>query len=633
MDVIYFLCFIGLIFFVAGLNTEIKKLRNEVNTLKTNFLATTTQPIKTISSDSQTSISTPVITHITKPVNKSLEVSSSPTEATFGRILGKVGVGAIIIGFAFFLQYAITNGWIGPIGQIMIGLLIGVSLIIGGQYIRAKYLQYSDILTATGIVILYLSIFSSYSFYQLVDQPIAFVAMVCITVFAFFLSISGSTISIATIAIAGGFVTPILIHGEINNSFALFLYILILSMAVTGISFYKHWIRVTYYGFIGSSLLFMMWGSSASLFERSSITTFIFLSLNFSLFLFSTIAHHIYRKEQTKGLDITLLSLNAFWFFGIVSIIWYQDFKFVFGFFALFLSIIYFCITIIAHRTHKEDTSLNLFLPFLSIIFVTIAIPIQFNFKAESVSIAWLIESIALFFISFKVHQRRYELFGLITYILGLMTIGATYKSSLYMYQSTITLETPFLNTHFFLLLLAIFVGYGIGYLYHKYGSSEENSPSKTSIKILLVFVQILILFTFTTEINYYFDKQISIISRENNRLYELSYKNPNSIKDQSNFVLQHSAIDTISNTKNTTISIFWVLYSSAMLGIGFYLKHKLFRSMGLILFFITAMKIFLEVWSLGELYRIISSIVFGAIALGMSFLYYRYKDQIKKIV
>ena len=41
----------------------------------------------------------------------------------------------------------------------------------------------------------------------------------------------------------------------------------------------------------------------------------------------------------------------------------------------------------------------------------------------------------------------------------------------------------------------------------------------------------------------------------------------------------------------------------------------------------------FLEVWQLGQLARIISSIAFGVIALAASFMYAKYKQRLKEIV
>ena len=80
-------------------------------------------------------------------------------------------------------------------------------------------------------------------------------------------------------------------------------------------------------------------------------------------------------------------------------------------------------------------------------------------------------------------------------------------------------------------------------------------------------------------------------------------------------------------------VSIVWALYAAMLTVIGFAKKYVSVRRMGLILFIITACKVVIDVWNLGELYRVVSFIVFGAIALTASFMYVKYKDRLKQIV
>jgi uncharacterized membrane protein len=83
----------------------------------------------------------------------------------------------------------------------------------------------------------------------------------------------------------------------------------------------------------------------------------------------------------------------------------------------------------------------------------------------------------------------------------------------------------------------------------------------------------------------------------------------------------------------NTSISILWTLYAALLIVIGFAKRYMPARRMGLILFIITAFKVVVDVWSLGEIYRIVSFISFGVIALAASFLYAKYKDRLKDII
>ncbi len=88
--------------------------------------------------------------------------------------------------------------------------------------------------------------------------------------------------------------------------------------------------------------------------------------------------------------------------------------------------------------------------------------------------------------------------------------------------------------------------------------------------------------------------------------------------------------ISSLENTSNTLVSVLWALYAVALTGIGFARRITGIRRLGLILFVITGIKIVLDVWSLGQIYRIVSFIVFGIIALVASFVYAKYKDRLK---
>ena len=82
----------------------------------------------------------------------------------------------------------------------------------------------------------------------------------------------------------------------------------------------------------------------------------------------------------------------------------------------------------------------------------------------------------------------------------------------------------------------------------------------------------------------------------------------------------------------NTSVSIFWAIYAAILTAVGFAKRSSSLRIFGLTLFIITAVKIFIDVWSLGTIYRIISFIGLGVIALVASFVYVKYKDRLKVI-
>jgi uncharacterized membrane protein len=82
------------------------------------------------------------------------------------------------------------------------------------------------------------------------------------------------------------------------------------------------------------------------------------------------------------------------------------------------------------------------------------------------------------------------------------------------------------------------------------------------------------------------------------------------------------------------SLSVVWTVYGGAMLTAGIARRSKLLRVMALLLLGVTIFKVFLfDLSSLEKLYRIISFIVLGAILLGVSFLYQRYRQRVAELI
>ena len=171
------------------------------------------------------------------------------------------------------------------------------------------------------------------------------------------------------------------------------------------------------------------------------------------------------------------------------------------------------------------------------------------------------------------------------------------------------------------------------------YGGHLPDWKKLASVFIILANVFTIMLVT--SEISYKYDKETrdlyhkaTIAQTEYNNY--LGNPNPYGYTDYSEVAgasVDNKKIAEISSAKDTAISIFWAVYAILLLAIGFAKRLRMIRIFGLIFFFITAGKVFLTIWQLGQLARIVSSLVFGVIALAASFMYAKYKDRLKEIV
>ena len=590
---------------------------------ETPILAANVAPVQHVNQEYIAPVAPPVTSSTpTAPVEK---ISSDDSS---GKILGRIGIAAVLIGVAFFLKYAFDNNWIGPAGRVMIGIFVGIGFLGVGQYVRAKYLQYSDLLMGGGIAVLYLSVFSAHSFYNLIDSGTTGILMFVITLLAFAISIVNATQILALVSVIGAFATPTLVGSHENSMGMLFAYMTIINMGVLGISFFKKWPRLNLASFIGTAINFMMW---FGFFYTPDVLmpTLVFCIITFLIFLVAQVARGITAGIKADEADYLLMCANAFAFASIVYALLNPQYHGILGFFSVVVAVVYMLIAFAINKTNSQDTALNIFLPGLAVTFLSVAVPLQFS--GPWIAVAWFVEACFLYGIASVISNRGFQVMGVVVYVLGLLDFISWYSVTPHDNHFV-----PVFNTAFAVLLLAIIAAYVIAYMYRRFGSVKEDIM-KRGIMVFIVIANVLSLFALTVQVTSYYEAQLSLkaesysIQSRDTQRYTNGYDTSQKQSDLSS--AYYADMSSTQNKSNTTVSILWTLYAAILTAIGFSRRIVSLRRLGLILFVITAVKVVVDVWNLGQLYRIISFIVFGLIALAASFAYVKYKDRLKEIV
>jgi uncharacterized membrane protein len=564
--------------------------------------------------------------NVAEASNSTQEIKHS--EESSGRMLGKLGIGAVLVGVAFFLKYAFDNNWIGPSGRVMVGVLLGIAFLVVGQILRKKYLRYSDLIMGGGSAILYLSFFSAYSFYGLISAPTAGVLMLCVTALTLAISIVDATITLSVVGIVGAFVTPFLVGYHENNIFWIFSYLTLINLGVLGISFFKKWPHLNALTFVGNAINFLVW--YGNFYNQTELgPTLMFCVISFLIFLIANIARGITAGVKANEADYFLLGANAFAFAVMGYILLNPVYHGVLGFCSVLVALIYMIVAYLVNKTNYSDKALNIFLPGLAVVFLSIAVPLQFS--GPWIAVAWFVESVALYVIASVISNRGFQVMGVIVYCLGLLDLF-TWTVSDYTKEAFV----PIFNKNFIVFVLAVIVAYIIAYMYKKFGSINIDIQ-KRGITVFIVIANILTVYALSTQIMlHYYSVQVSLSNTHRVQIsdadkYNTGYGSSQTVQDiDANY---YKTYESISNKSNTSVSILWTIYAAILIAVGFAKRISGLRRLGLILFFITAVKVVMNVWSLGQLYRIISFIVFGLIALIASFAYAKYKDRLKDVI
>lgn len=568
------------------------------------------------------------------------EIKGESLETEIGlKWLGRIGILALVVGIAFFMKYAFDNDWISEAVRAAIGILSGMVLIYFGDYLRQKYTTYAATLTGGGIAILYLSIYAAFAYYSLIGQISAFVAMSIITAIGAFLAIRYERTSLAILSILGGFLTPLLLSTGINNQIGLFSYITILNLGVLAISFYRNWQKLNLLGLAATLILYFGW--SAKYYDESQLfPAMAFLTLWFIIYSVAIISHNILSKKKADIFDLLLIIFNALAYFGISYYLLISDYGDYVGFFTVLLALIYLIFSYVAYQANPEDKELVLFLPGLSIFFLTISAPIQFD--GFWVTIAWAVEAAILVRAGFILKSYPLRFFSWA--LLGIVAVRLIFIDN---YEAVKTVNYILIfNERFLTFIVGVISFSAVYYLYAKFESliGSEESKAKAAALFLLNF---LLLWNLSSEVYGYYGNQIKI--RNASLVYpqcgkwEYDYRGSYSqsascSKEWKDYTAVQEtnleAIKNIESTENAILAIVWSLYAIILLAFGIREKNRLLRLMGIGLFGITVAKVFLYGFlAMQGIYRIIAFIILGALLLAASFAYNKYREKIKEII
>ncbi|MCM3905159.1 MAG: DUF2339 domain-containing protein, partial [Pyrinomonadaceae bacterium] len=242
-------------------------------------------------------------------------VRADQIESMIGRrLVGWAAVALILFATAFFLKYAFDNRWIGELGRVAIGVAFGIGLIVTGfKYHHLRWRIFSQILTAGGVVLLYLSTYAAFGYYHLVTQKVAFIYFVILIAEAAGLALLYNAPAIAIMALVGGFLTPLLLHSDRDQYRSLFAYIVALD--VGALALLKHWKGLISVAYFGTQLLFWLWYNERY-HPQKRVAVAIFQTAIFLIFLLAHLGRELIRRETATIEDLALLLINPFVFFA-----------------------------------------------------------------------------------------------------------------------------------------------------------------------------------------------------------------------------------------------------------------------------------------------------------------------------
>lgn len=303
----------------------------------------------------------------------------------FTTVITSIGVIGLIIGIISFFFYAVARGWINEFIQVLIGVVLGLTLMTLGLRWYQNKPSWSTTLIGGGIFIVMLSILIGVNEYKVIHQLLGLFVAIGVIAYTLYISIKLNSRVITYFGLLGGFLIPP--FSGIGSHFFLYTYLTLFLVAMLYLSFIKHWTEIRFVSFIFMFFYNIVYFDPFSSSYPSGIgpeLSLLFLIIITILFHISSFVYSLKEKVQIRTSDITLMNINSIIFAITLAYLLYDSLS------NLELGIVYFGIGILflleyftIRSSSLTNNLLNSSLLSSIIIFTNIGITTAFDFSLD----------------------------------------------------------------------------------------------------------------------------------------------------------------------------------------------------------------------------------------------------------
>jgi uncharacterized membrane protein len=292
--------------------------------------------------------------------------------------------------------------------------------------------------------------------------------------------------------------------------------------------------------------------------------------------------------------------INAAAYFGISYGLMWSSLQAWMGGFSLLLALFYGGLTYAALRRGAENTTLGFFALGISLVFLTVAIPVQLRDRAWT-TIAWAAEGAVLMWLSFTLRMAQFRNYS--------YAVFAVMALRLFFFDTTVNLRTfqPVLNERFLAFIVSIAALYLVAYLLWR--GRDTILEWRIPVSVFLVAANFFTVWLLSFEVWNSFDIQLAGLAPRRDI----------------------GLITMLRNAQNLSLTGLWAFYAVILLVVGIVKRSRAVRLWALGLLAIPIVKVFVyDVFALEQVYRIIAFVGLGILLIASAYLYQRYSQAIK---
>lgn len=512
--------------------------------------------------------------------------SPQKTELEFtigGKVFTAIGVIAMVFGMAYFFKYAIEQGLISEMIRLITGGLVGFFALGLGQGLRRKFKLYSQLLSAGGLVILYLTSYASFNFYGLVDWSLSALGMALVSVLGVLLALREDSQLFAGFTQLGALFVPFFFDPLATHPHVVFAYFALLNLLVVLVSTKKTWKSLTWMTLLVTQFFIF---AQASNFQQSF--TFLLYECVYSLSIMGVLfLQERVKKVRCTDLDEAMVLATGFGTAGGIYAIFdvlAPTYPAV-GFLLIAMVYLLLACSPSAFKTAFLNTSALL-------LFVGSVV----QWDGYQVILAWSVLSLVMSGIVYKSKEENIVL----KLLMGVIMIAAI--SWLGDHTSYSSLDPAFWNTHLAVELATVLAGFSASSVILR---KKPELPERWSAYVAHVLSHVILVTALVGEWKLFIE-QSSLTWPTTDSLVEFG----------SSGILG--------------------IYSLILLVVGLKKKSKAYRLSFLGLMTVTIAKVFLfDVAVLETLYKFIAFFVLGVILLSIGYYYYynSHQKEVKKFI
>ena len=333
---------------------------------------------------------------------------------TGGNALTRIGVVIVFFGVAFLLKYFAEHFTVPLELRLAAVAAFGIAMMAIGLAFARSRPGYGLSLQGAGAGILYLTTYAAFRPYGVLPESAAVVLLIGVSALTVGLAVRNDSQPLAGLAIAGGFLAPILVGGS-GGPVALFGYFAVLNAAIFALAWWKSWRALNVAGFVFTFVLGLVWGHEFYVPERyAAVQPFLAL---FFVFYVAIPFLNLRRgsslpKDPVDGLLVFGVPLVGF----ALQAALVQEWRYGAAWSALVLAVFYALLFLLLRKRALPKFALlsGAYLS-LAIIFATIAIP--FALDNRYTAALWAVEAAGVYWMGVRQNGRFARAFALLVLV------------------------------------------------------------------------------------------------------------------------------------------------------------------------------------------------------------------------